>query len=323
MFFNYHKRHYFFNYILFLFLCINIFCNPSPSVLKMGAHFWIGYEPIFLSENNGSLKKNYIHLIEYTSASKSMRAFRNGTVDLIAITLDEALYLKQFIDQVKVIHIADYSNGADCLLARPGIQSIADLKGKVIGVENTALGAFFLSRILELHSIQLKDIKILSMEINEHEFFYKKKKVDALITYEPVKSKLLKEGAVELFNSSSIPYEIVDVLVVRDDLSYEQRKRVVASLREWEIQRKKIIHLDPETIQAIQKRDNLSEQQVKSSLFAIVFPSSKEVLHSFKDKSFTGKIEKLYYHMKQNKLLSKSINLQSILDPGYLEESLK
>lgn len=175
MFFNYHKRHYFFNYILFLFLCINIFCNPSPSVLKMGAHFWIGYEPIFLSENNGSLKKNYIHLIEYTSASKSMRAFRNGTVDLIAITLDEALYLKQFIDQVKVIHIADYSNGADCLLARPGIQSIADLKGKVIGVENTALGAFFLSRILELHSIQLKDIKILSMEINEHEFFYKKK----------------------------------------------------------------------------------------------------------------------------------------------------
>ena len=34
-----------------------------------------------------------------------------------------------------IILITDYSNGNDMIVARPGIRSVADLKGKKIGVE--------------------------------------------------------------------------------------------------------------------------------------------------------------------------------------------
>jgi len=44
---------------------------------------------------------------------------------------------------------------------------------------------------------------------------FKKRQVDAIVTFEPVKSELLSSGANILFDSHQIPGRIVDVLVVR------------------------------------------------------------------------------------------------------------
>ena len=64
------------------------------------------------------------------SASDIMHAMRNDVLEGAALTLDETLSLIDDGIDLKVILVMDISNGADVLLAKPEIQSIADLRGE-------------------------------------------------------------------------------------------------------------------------------------------------------------------------------------------------
>lgn len=72
-----------------------------------------------------------------------------------------------------------------------------------------------LDAALEAGGLNANDIKILPMTVNEHAAAYRAGKIDAVVTFEPVRSELLKEGARVLFDSSQAPGRIIDVLVVR------------------------------------------------------------------------------------------------------------
>ena len=63
-----------------------------------------------------------------------------------------------------------------------------------------------------------KDIKIVFLGVSEHERAFKNGKVDAVVTFGSARTKLLAAGAKQLFDSSQIPGEIVDVLIVSEDV---------------------------------------------------------------------------------------------------------
>lgn len=193
-------------------------CNePVTQPLRLGTNLWPGYEPLYMAREKGYLDNNKIHLIEYTSASQVLSAFQNGLVDAAAVTLDEAIKLIDMGEQLKILLVTDISNGADALLGQPQINSISQINGKRVGFEHTALGAYFISRIIELNKINKNDITLVPLEVNQHERAFKNKEIDAVITFEPVRSKLLAIGAHVLFDSSQIPDEIVDVIVIREN----------------------------------------------------------------------------------------------------------
>jgi NitT/TauT family transport system substrate-binding protein len=92
-----------------------------------------------------------------------------------------------------------------------------DLKGKRVGVDATALGGVMLARALEMNGMQPGDITPVLVPLFDHERAFRDHEVDAIITFEPRTSRLVAGGAVRLFDSSQIPGEIVDLLVVREE----------------------------------------------------------------------------------------------------------
>jgi NitT/TauT family transport system substrate-binding protein len=90
-----------------------------------------------------------------------------------------------------------------------------DLKGHRIGAETTALGGYILLRALQLSGLTRRDVEIVPLEFSEHEAAFTQGSVDAVVTYEPTRTKLRNGGAHEIFDSSQIPGELVDVLVMR------------------------------------------------------------------------------------------------------------
>ena len=84
--------------------------------------------------------------------------------------------------------VTDISNGADVILAKPEIQSLKDLKGRRVGVDSTALGAFVITRALGQVGLSPKDIEIVSLGVSEQERAFKQGIVDAVVTFEPVRS---------------------------------------------------------------------------------------------------------------------------------------
>ncbi len=200
--------------------------------IRLGTNIWPGYEPLYLAQHLNHLNQASIRLIEYPSASEVIRAFRNRSLEAAALTLDEALLLQQDGVPVSVILVMDISDGGDVIMARREIADMAGLKGKRVAVESSALGAFVVSRALEIHGMSLEDIEVRHLEVSAHEPAYRKGEVDAAVTFEPVRTQLLAQGAHEIFNSREMPGEIVDVLVVHNTL-LQQPNRLKALLDGW------------------------------------------------------------------------------------------
>ncbi|MGR8952872.1 MAG: ABC transporter substrate-binding protein [Gammaproteobacteria bacterium] len=206
--------------------------KPLSPPLKLGTNQWIGYQTLFLAQNLHFFDDHQVKLIEMPSATDVARSLRNGSLDIAALTLDEALALMQTLSDLRIFLVMDISMGADALLAKPGIHALADLKHKKIGVENTAVGAMLLSAALHEGGFKVADVELVTIPACDHEKYYLEQKVEALVTFEPHKTRLMAQGATALFDSSQIPGLITDVLVTRASVIQRQEaalKAVIAA----------------------------------------------------------------------------------------------
>jgi NitT/TauT family transport system substrate-binding protein len=190
--------------------------EPPPQVLRIGAHPWPGYEMFYLARARGLLPPRSVRLIETPSASASLRGLATGTLEAAGLTLDEVLGARARGLPLRVVAVLDVSKGADVVLARPGIERPDQLRGRRVGVEATATGAVMLDALLARHGLTAGDLRIVPLPIDEHEAAWRQGRVDAVVTYEPVKSRLTALGGQLLFSSAEVPGLIVDVLAVRE-----------------------------------------------------------------------------------------------------------
>ncbi|MHA0111632.1 putative urea ABC transporter substrate-binding protein, partial [Klebsiella pneumoniae] len=72
---------------------------------------------------------------EWFDYSASMDAFSAGKIDAVTVTNGDALVTGAGGARSVMILLTDYSNGNDMVVAKPGIKSLKDLKGKKVGVE--------------------------------------------------------------------------------------------------------------------------------------------------------------------------------------------
>jgi hypothetical protein len=111
--------------------------GEPPTPLRVATNNWPGHWPLYLAHHRGQLDAR---LQELSSATEVLRAFRNHRIDVGAFTIEEFLQLLDEGNDPHVLLVVDYSNGADSVIARPPLASVADLRGHVIGTENTAMG---------------------------------------------------------------------------------------------------------------------------------------------------------------------------------------
>ena len=137
-------------------------CTGSSSIpLMIGANLWTCYETLFLARDLGDLNGKPIKLINYPSGTEEVRAYRNGDIHGAGLSIYQVITLADTQADIKIIAIIDFSDGGDVILARPGFSKLQDLKGKRVGVEATALGAFFLARALEINDMSTQDVTVV------------------------------------------------------------------------------------------------------------------------------------------------------------------
>ncbi|MFN7914417.1 MAG: ABC transporter substrate-binding protein [Vicinamibacterales bacterium] len=208
-------------------------CQGAPVPLRVGANLWPGYEPLYLAQSLGYVEAGVARIIRFSSATEVVRAYRNGLVDAAALTADEAILATSGAASHRIVLVFDVSNGADALVAKPELRTLSDLRGARVGVEATALGAFMLARALEHAGMTPQDVHVVPTALADHEQAFRDGSVDAVVTFEPRKSRLLKQGARSLFDSSQIPGEVVDVLVTRQTLSPPQERALAQVVAAW------------------------------------------------------------------------------------------
>lgn len=192
-------------------------CGEQPPLTRVGGIVWIGYEPLFLARELGLYDSNTLRLVEMPSNSTNLMSLATGDVEAATLTLDECLLAREGGLDVRTILVFDYSAGADVVMCRPEIKRLQDLRGRRIGVEETAAGALMLAKLLETAGLAPDEVVKVRVTADRQLRAYLAGEVDVLVSWEPHATQLQAQGARRLFDSRAFPGLIVDVLVARAD----------------------------------------------------------------------------------------------------------
>jgi NitT/TauT family transport system substrate-binding protein len=146
----------------------------------------------------------------------SMEAFSAGKVDAVAMTNGDQLVTGASGAPSVALLLNDYSNGNDMIVAKPGIQSLQQLKGKKIGVEVGFVSHLLLLNALKQSKMSDKDIEIVNVPTDQTPQALKSGSVDAIVAWQPNSGQALREvaGSKAIFTSANLPGIIYDVLAV-------------------------------------------------------------------------------------------------------------
>lgn len=306
-------------------LAIALTSCPSdpPPTLRIGSNLWPGYETLYLAKHLGYYDKKPIRLVDYPSGTEQVRAYRNQEIEGAGLSIDQALVLAATQGNIKIIAVMDFSKGGDVILGKPNLANFKALKGKRVGVESTALGAFFLTRALEKNGMTPKDIEIVSLQLTEHERAFKEGKVDAVVTFGPAKVNLLAGGAKLLFDSSQIPGEIVDTLVVSTD-AIEKSPETIQALVNGRFRALDYLEKNPqEAAKLIAPRTQVTPEQILTAFQGLSQPNLAENqrLLDQSDPALVEGMQRLVKIMVEQKLLPQAVEPKTLLDDRFLKNA--
>jgi NitT/TauT family transport system substrate-binding protein len=305
-----------------LLLMLLLGCAQAPErALKVATNLWLGYEPLYLAHYIGGYEQN-IDIVQLPSSTEVLRALRNGSVDVVTATLDEALLLKSQGEDLVLLMAVNFSSGADVVLGRPPISSLQSIKGHRIGVENTGLGALMLSAALQHADLRVTDVALVNLSVDQHLQAYQDGVVDVVVTFEPSATQLRKAGANLLFDSSAVPDLIVDVLVCRRHV-FERRDRSLRDLVRGYYKARAFMQSNPAEAGAfIGRRLQLNPQELQKAYNGLRLPSLQDNVRwlAGSPSAFDSARDRLQQLMRERDLLDHNPDGQLQARAGWLQQ---
>ena len=192
-------------------------CMSQAEALKIAYSDWPGWVAWQVGIDKGWFKEAGLDVnFEWFEYVPSMEAFAAGKVDAVCMTNGDALVTGATGAASKTIVINDFSNGNDMIVAKPGIESVKDLKGKKIGVEVGFVDHLLLLKALEKNGLKESDVTLVNVPTNETPKAFASGDVDAIGAWQPNSGQALKAvpGSKAIYTSADVPGLIYDVLAV-------------------------------------------------------------------------------------------------------------
>jgi NitT/TauT family transport system substrate-binding protein len=238
-------------------------------------------------------------------------------------TLEYALHLQDASDTHRVVLVIDVSHGADALVARPELETLAALRGRRVGVESGELGRYVLTRALDHAGLAASAIEIVPIDHADQEEAFRAGRVDAVVTYDPIRTRLLADGARALFDSRSIPGEIVDVLVVRQSLVESRRTELRGLVRGW-FAAARDFAADPSGSAAIMaRREGLGVEELLTALEGVHLPDAAETeaLLAGRDPRLVDSIRRRAESLAAAGVVDRLPDLETLFDASIVVEA--
>ncbi len=185
--------------------------------LKIGYSDWPGWVAWQVGIEKDWFKEAGVDVnFEWFEYVPSMEAYAAGQLDAVSMTNGDALVTGATGAPSKIILINDFSNGNDMLIAKPGIETIEDLKGKRIGVEVGFVCHLMLLKALESKGMAESDVTLVNIPTNDLPQAFASGDVDAVVGWQPSSGQSLKAvpGSKAIFTSRDVPGLIYDALAV-------------------------------------------------------------------------------------------------------------
>ncbi|APB34306.1 aliphatic sulfonates family ABC transporter periplasmic ligand-binding protein [Gloeomargarita lithophora Alchichica-D10] len=239
--------------------------NEAPTV-RLGFSAWPGWFPwqVAQEQNLFTTKNVQVDLKWFDSYLDSINALTAQQLDANSQTLNDTISaVAGGADQVIVL-VNDNSTGNDKIIAREGINTIADLKGKKVAAEEGTVDHFLLLLGMEKAGLKPEDITFVPLETGQAATAFVGGQVDAVGVFAPFTTQALKRpGSKELFSSKDFPGAISDHLVFTRTFVNEHPEQVQATVDAWFATLKSMETNPTEAMAIMAKRANVTVDEYK------------------------------------------------------------
>ncbi len=182
---------------------------------------YVGWMPWQYAAESGIVKKwadKYgitINVTQINDYVESINQYTAGKFDGVTLTNMDALTIPAAggVD-TSIVIVGDYSNGNDGIVLKTG-KTLADIKGQKINIVELSVSHYLLARALSTVKLTEKDVKTVNTSDADIVAAFKSKDSTAVVTWNPqLMSVKAEKGVTEVFDSSKVPGEIQDLMVV-------------------------------------------------------------------------------------------------------------
>ena len=216
------KRYLSFAAVLAISLCAVTAAFAAPKKeFNIAWTIYVGWMPWPYAAETGIVKKwadKYgitINVTQINDYVESVNQYTAGKFDGVTVTNMDALTIPAAggVDTTALI-MGTHSNGNDGIVLKKG-KSVSDLKGQKVNLVELSVSHYLLARALSSVKIRERDIKTVNTSDADIVGAFKSADATAVVTWNPQLLEVKKEpGATLVFDSSKIPGEIQDLLVV-------------------------------------------------------------------------------------------------------------
>ena len=295
--------------------------------VKMGYSSWAGWWPWAIAEEEGLFEKNgaNVELIWFDGYLASMEALASGQLDANCQTLNDTIsFADAAVNGEVAVLVNDNSAGNDKVIVSSEINSVEDLQGKSVALEEGVVGDFLLTLGLEDAGLAREDVDIKNLETGAAATAFAAGQVDAFAGWVPFwETALSREGSKELFSSEAYPGAIPDLLVVSQTLRDEQPDQVQALVNTWfDI----LAFMEENTEQAneiMAKRASVSADEFDLYLEGTRFFTLEENLEAFQAgdtmTSMPYAAEQMAEFMVEVGFIPEAPDLEAVLDDQFVQ----
>lgn len=304
----------------------------AEAPLKIGYSDWPGWVAWQVAIDKGWLKEAGVDAdFQWFDYVASMDAFSAGKLDGVTVTNGDALVMGGSGTKSVMIMVTDYSNGNDMIVAKPGIKSLKELKGKKIGVEMGFVDHLLLLNGLEKNGMTEADVNLVNVATNNTPQVLASGDVDAIGAWQPSSGAAMKlvPGARPVYTSADEPGLIYDTLTVSPTSLASRRADWVKLVKVWN---KVVAYINdpatqPDALKSMSARVGLTPAQYKPLLGGTKLLTLEEGAKVFEKADGFGSIygsSKISddFNVKY-KVYGEAQDVDSYIDPSVTTDALK
>lgn len=227
--------------LIALALCLSLspFAHAGEK-FKVCWSIYVGWMPWAYGVEEGIIDKwadKYgidIEVVQFNDYIESINQYTAGEFDACTMTNMDALTIPAAggVDSTALV-VGDFSNGNDAIVLK-GKKKLKQIKGQNVNLVELSVSHYLLARALQSVGLSEKDITVVNTSDADMVSAFTTKQVTAVTAWNPGLSEILAmPKANNVFDSTQIPGEIIDMMVAKTDVLEKHPEFGKAMIGAW------------------------------------------------------------------------------------------
>jgi NitT/TauT family transport system substrate-binding protein len=297
------------------------------ATFSFGFPLWTGNLPFFVATEKGFFEEAglTVNARDFDAMAEAFPAFNARQFQGIAPATSEVVSLFAEGSPGRLITVMAISEGADVIMARNSVNSIADFRGKRIAVQKGGIGHFFVLQALADAGLTERDVTILDIDPATAATAYQAGSVEIAYSYPPFSSMAIAaqpDGRI-IHDSTTISTVLADTYFVSTEL-IENEPQTIEAFLTGIFKGVEFYNTNPdEAIAITAKRLGMRPQEAREQLQGIRFPTLQmnvEMLtNPQSDRYLLNTLTTLAEFLEDQNLIRSIPDLPSLVEPRFVQ----